>query len=170
MDEAERKKASAAEKLFLRARDLRGTFLNRVAAIERDVATLLTNYFCTEDESKREIFMAKVIGKMSLEMKRVVLIEIVKKDYPRYWDSHGEFLRDLQDIQEFRNKLAHSVIDMSEAALARPIEEGVGFVQWKDGAPITDKEFENWEVRTNMLMGTLREIRRLLPFKEIPRK
>jgi len=61
--------------------------------------------------------------------KKEILIEIVKADYPRYWEENKEFLNSLQRIQEFRNKLAHSVLDVSDDALERPLEEGVGFIQ-----------------------------------------
>ena len=60
------------------------------------------------------------------------------------------------------------MIDVSDEALSRPIEEGVGFVQWKKGKPITDREFENLEVRANMVISTLSDIKNLLPFKETP--
>jgi len=68
---------------------------------------------------------------------------------------------------QFRNKLAHSVVDVSDLALSRPLKEGVGFVDWKAGEPITDLAFEEWEVKTSMVSSCLSEIKRLLPYKEI---
>ena len=168
MDEKNKQNVAAAQKIHEKARYLRGSFLNSVAVIERDIAMILTEYFCTEDECKRDLFFNKVVGKFSLNKKKEILIDIVKNDYPRYWEEHKQFLIDLQRIQEFRNKLAHSVVDVSDEALLRPIEEGVGFVQWKKGEPITDKEFEQWEVKTNMISTVLIEVKRLLPFKEKP--
>ncbi len=159
---------AAAKKLHEKARYLRGRFLNYVAVIERDIAVILTEYFCTEDENKRELFFEKVARKLPLHSKKEILIDIVKNDYPRYWEENKEILTDLQNIQEFRNKLAHSIIDLSDDALLRPIEEGVGFVQWKKGRPITDKEFEDLEVRANMVSSTLSDIKQLLPFREKP--
>jgi len=168
MDEVYRAKHQTAEQLHERARQFRGRFLNHMAVIERDIAVLLTRYFCTDDSSKQATFFDSIASAMSLNSKRSVLIEIVKKDYPRYWEEHSQFLLDLQRLQEFRNKLAHSVVDVSDAALARPLELGVGFVQWKAGAPITEQEFDDWVVRANMVLGTLDEIKMLLPFKERP--
>ena len=166
MDEAYKKKVKSAEKLHEKARYLRGRFLNSVAVIERDIAAILTEYFCTIDEDKRELFFTKVAEKLSLQKKKEILIEIVKADYPRYWEKNKEFLNSLQQIQEFRNKLAHSVLDISDEALARPLEEGVGFIQWRKGTPITDNEFQEWEVKANMLSSSLSDIKRLLPYKE----
>lgn len=164
MDEKHR----TVSQLHKKARYMRGRFLNSVAVIERDIALILTEYFCTEDENKRELFFCKVAEKLSLQKKKEILIALVKKDYPRYWDEHKQFLKDLQNIQEFRNKLAHSIIDVSEDALSRPIDEGIGFVQWAKGEPITDREFEEWGVRANMLGSTLSGIKRLLPYVEKP--
>jgi len=168
MDVEHKKKFIAVGKIHEKARYLRGRFLNSVAVIERDIAVILSEYFCTEDEFKRDIFFNKVAGKFSLNKKKEILIEIVKNDYPRYWEKNKQFLIDLQSIQEFRNKLAHSVVDVSDEALCRPIEQGVGFVQWKQSVPITDKEFEEWEVKANMIGSVLYDIKRLLPFKEKP--
>lgn len=168
MDDEYKKKVSAAQRLHERARYLRGRFMNSVAVIEHDIAAILTEYFCTVDEGKRELFFTRVAEKLSLQKKKEILIEIVKIDYPMYWEKKKEFLNSLQQIQEFRNKLAHSVLDVSDEALARPLEEGVGFVQWKKGTPVTDEEFQEWEVKANMLSETLSDIRRLLPFKEKP--
>ena len=167
--EAER--MDAARRIHERARYLRGRFLNSVAVIERDIAVILTEYFCTSDPAKQELFFRHVVTSPSftLRAKKDVLIRIVKNDYPRYWDEHSEVLKDLDEIMAFRNKLAHSVVDVSECALARPLEKGVGFVDWKQGEPITDEQFQEWEVKANMVSTCLVEITRLLPFKERPK-
>ena len=168
MDKEIKNKVVATEKIHEKARYLRGRFLNSVAVIERDISVILTEYFCTEDENKRELFFVKVAENLPLQKKKEILIEIVKNDYPRYWEENREFIKYLQNIQEVRNILAHSVIDVSDEALARPIEEGVGFVQRRKGKPITDREFEDLGVRANTVMSTLSDIKRLLPFKEKP--
>lgn len=160
--------AVRVKKLHEQARYLRGRFLNHVAAIEREIGVILTTYFCTADEAKQELFFEGVAERLSLQRKKEILIDIVKVDYPRYWDDNKEILNSLEDIQALRNKLAHSVVDVSDEALARPIEEGVGFVQWKEGRPITDEEFDDYEVKANMVFGALKEIQQLLPFKEKP--
>ena len=118
MDEA---KIAAAKKLHEKARYLRGRFMNYVAVIERDIAVILTEYFCTEDENKRELFFEKVARKLTLHSKKEILLDIIKNDYPRYWEENKEILTDLQNIQEFRHKLAHSIIDVSHDALLRPM-------------------------------------------------
>ncbi len=156
----------AARLLHERAREYRGRFLNRMAVIEHDIAEILTDYFCRDDPDKQHLFFERIACRLSLEEKRNVLTAIVKADYPSYWDDHASFLKDIQQLQVFRNKLAHSILDVSDEALARPPEAGVGFVQWKGGEPVTEHELDNWCARANMIAGTLKEIRMLLPFKE----
>lgn len=158
---------TAAQKLHALAREYRGRFLNSVAAIEHDIARLLTEYFCTSDPFKQELFFERIACRQSLEEKRNLLVDIVKNDYPHYWEENGQFLKDLQEIQTFRNRLAHSVLDVSDQALARPLEDGIGFVQWNKGTPITEREFNDWCVRANMVSSMLTEIKMLLPFREI---
>jgi hypothetical protein len=167
----EAEKFKAARQIHERARYMRGRFLNSVAAIERDIAVLLTEYFCTSDPAKRELFFKQVVAApfFTLRIKEEVLIRIVKNDYPRYWDENSEVLKALDDIMAFRNKLAHSIVDVSESALIRPLDKGIGFVDWNQGEPITDEQFQEWEVKTNMVAGCLIEIKRLLPFKERPK-
>jgi hypothetical protein len=157
---------TAAERLHAKAREYRGRFLNLIAVIERNLALLLTEYFCTSDSAKQEFFFDRIACKMSLEEKRTLLMEIGKRDYPTLWQEHTELLKDLQELQTFRNKLAHSVLDVSPAALARPLDHGVGFVQWKKGTPITEEEMDKWCVRANMVNSTLATIKLLFPFKE----
>ena len=163
-------KIIACQRIHERARYFRGSFLNSVAVIEREIAIILTDYFCTSDEQKRKLFFTDVVNAhfFSLNSKKEVLVKIVKNDYPRYWNENVLILKTLDEIMRFRNKLAHSVVDVSELALARSPEEGIGFVEWKDGEPITEKDFQDWDVKTNMVLTCLLEIKRLLPFKEKP--
>lgn len=164
MDDNE--KQAKAMALHEKARYLRGRFLNHVAAIERDIAIILTEYFCVPDDEKREIFFARLTDKLSLENKKSIIFELIKIDYPNYWDENRDILTALNEIQEFRNKLAHSTIDISVEALERPIEEGVSFLHWKKGDPITDLFFEEMEGKANMVLSALSDVKQLLPFKE----
>jgi hypothetical protein len=163
-----KEQVDAAGRTHEKARYLRGRFLNLVAVIERTIAFILTDYFCISDEEKRRLFFTEVVNGyfFSLNVKKDLLVKIVKKDYPRYWDDSRHILRNLNDIISFRNKLAHSVVDVSEQALARPIEEGVGFIEWREGEPITDAEFQDWEVKAGMVNDCLSDVKQLLPFKE----
>ncbi|MBP9854379.1 MAG: hypothetical protein KBD53_05890 [Candidatus Omnitrophica bacterium] len=166
----EDQRIKAAQLIHENARQYRGSFLNLIACIEHDIAHLLTDYFCTICPDKRRIFYEEIVTEefFSLYRKKNVLIKIVKVDYPRYWNDKKDFLKTFDKVLEFRNKLAHSVVDVSEKALSRPIEEGIGFKDWDNGTPITSAEFNDWEVKAKMIYSCLNDIKRLLPFKEKP--
>lgn len=165
----EQKKIQAAKLIHEKARYYRGRFLNSVACIEHDIAHILTDYFCTFDLGKRKIFYDDIVtrGFFTLNRKKDVLMKIVQLDYPRYWKKHKEVFSTFKKILEFRNQLSHSIVDVSDEALARPIEEGIGFTDWKDGKPITEEEFNDWEVKANMISSCLTDIKRLLPYKQV---
>jgi hypothetical protein len=164
----EQEKIRAAKLIHEKARYYRGSFLNFVACIEHDIAHILTDYFCTSDPEKRRIFYEDIVTRpfFSLNRKKDILMQIVQMDYPHYWEENQKVLSAFQEILEFRNKLAHSLVDVSDKALARPIKEGIGFTDWKDGRPITEQEFNDWEVKANMIYSRLQDIKRLLPFKQ----
>jgi len=96
---------------------------------------------------------------MSSEGRRVLLTNIVKQDYPEIWEEYKSLIQDLKQYQEFRNKLAHSMIDVSDAALARPLKDGIGFIQWKDAHPITEEEFNDWDARAATSYGILCDLK-----------
>jgi hypothetical protein len=164
-------KRIAAQAVHSRAREMRGTFLNTVACIEKRIANLLTDYFCRDCPKKKKLFFDQIVSKsfFGLRVKRDILARILKEDYPRYWMENQEHLnRAFCEVADFRNRLAHCVVDVSDEALARPIGEGVAFVDRDDCTPITDRDFNDFEVKANMILGCLNDIERLLPYKEIP--
>jgi hypothetical protein len=165
----EQGKIRAAKLIHEKARYYRGRFLNSVACIEHDIAHILTEYFCTSDLGKRKIFYEDIVTRafFSLNRKKEILMRIVQADYPLYWEENQKVLSAFQEILEFRNQLAHSRVDVSDEALSRPINEGIGFTDWKDGKPVTDEEFNEWEVKASMISSCLTTIKRLLPYKQI---
>ena len=58
---------AAARRLHAQAREYRGRFLNHIAVIERDLALLLTEYFCSSDPATQALFFERVACRMSLE-------------------------------------------------------------------------------------------------------
>jgi len=165
----EQEKIRAAKLIHEKARYYRGRFLNSVACIEHDIAHILTEYFCTSDHGKRKIFYEDIVTRafFSLNRKKDILMRIVQADYPLYWKENQKVLSAFQEILEFRNQLAHSRVDVSGEVLARPIKEGIGFTDWKDGKPITEEDFNEWEVKANMISSCLTDIKRLLPYKQV---
>ena len=120
MVESHRQEHIAAGRIHERAREYRGRFLTHVAVIERDIAAILTSYFCTEDPSKQELFFSRVAGRMSLDEKRVLLTEIVKRDYPRTGMSMLNFYKISSSCRAFEtNSHILSLMYLRQHSLAR---------------------------------------------------
>ena len=153
----------SCQKIHEKANSMRGRFLNHVAVIDITITALLAVYFCPVDERKRHLLRYRVLSN-SIQKKKSVLLEIIKIDYPNYWIENKAHLEALTEIIEFRNCLAHSALDLSEIALVRPLNDGIGFLNWKNGSPVVDAEFNEFLVKANMFSGCLADIERLLPF------
>lgn len=138
-----------------------------MAVIERDMALMITEFFCQDDEYKQQIFFERIAEKLSFERKKEILFEVLKTGYADWWEKYKDLRSELSVVQEFRNKLAHSTIDVSEEALARPLEDGIGFIQWKKGEAITELVFDDLVVKANMASSALTEIKQLLSFRPI---
>lgn len=163
-------KQRLAEKIHEKARYFRGRFLNSVAVIERHLALFLTRYVCKTDPFVQELFFRQIAAKLTLENKRAVFLKIVEAHYPEFWNENKNTLEDLKKIMEFRNKLAHSIVDVSDDALRRPAEKGIGFIEWEQGKPITDSEFQDWEVRANDVISCVNTLEHYfsVPGKQLP--
>lgn len=166
-------KHSAARVIHARAKEMRGSFLNQVACIERKMATILTAYFCRDCPQKRKLFFDGIVTAsfFGLRAKKSILVRIMKQDYPGYWDREEEAFKAFNafdDVADFRNRLAHCTLDVSEVALKRPVDDGISFINRDDCSPITDRDFNDFEVKANMIYSCLHDIERLLPYKEVP--
>lgn len=160
----------ASRAIHARAREMRGSFLNQVACIEQKMATLFLDYFCRDCPDKRKLFFDGILTAsfFGLRAKKTILVRILKQDYPRYWEREKQNFKAFDDVTDFRNRLAHCILDVSEDALARPVADGVAFLDRDDCTPITDRDFNDYEVKANMLHSCLLDIERLLPYKETP--
>ena len=151
-----------AKLIHEKARYMRGRMLNSVAVIENHTAIIITRYFCQNQNLKRNLFYELIIEKLSLEKKANILKKIVETDYLEFKDNF-KHLTKIKQIIPFRNILAHSTLDFSEEILSRPIDEGISFSNWNESKPITEKDFEDWQVKASDIISDLKTFMELLP-------
>ena len=160
-------KVAKAKELHEAARQLRGRFLNSVAVIDVKIGEFLASYFCN-DEKRRALFMSEITTNQSFALRTKVnlLKKIVKSEFDFYLEEYPEIFNELEKIRKFRNELAHATIDVSDKALERGPEIGIGFVFYKNGKKhvkvISPKQAEDYHVRTNMLLSNLTNLLRLI--------
>ncbi|MDB5490663.1 MAG: hypothetical protein JWO78_512 [Micavibrio sp.] len=58
--------------------------------------------------------------------------------------------------------MAHAIVDVSEKALARPVNEGISFAGLENEYPITDQIFNDFEIRANEFLSSLNDMERIL--------
>jgi len=166
--EARYKKERVAEKYHEFARELRGRYLNCAAVLDTQLAEILTEYFC-KDDYRRDLFFSEIATgqQFSFRVKIELLTKILKNDCKEYINIHPELLKTLSRIKDYRNKLAHATIDVSDEALSKDKISGVGLVIYRNGKReidfITFEEAEKRQVEINMMFSNITDIKKLLP-------
>lgn len=150
-----KEKVIRAQQLHSYVREWRGRILNTMAVAERNIALLISSYFCKEE--KKYFFFSEVATShfFSLRSKVNILKKILKKDYQFCLDQEPNFFKNLETVIEFRNLIAHATIDVSDDALKRDPREGVGFVSYSEGVK-SIKVFN--EVDFNEMNGIMGDI------------
>ena len=116
------------------ADDLRGRYLSFTSVLETMLSEIITKYFCNNDQRKGLFFTEIANGQaMSFSIKINILSKIIKKDYRDILLKYPDIIKRLNVIRDFRNKLAHAAVDLSEDALEKDGRFGVGFITFKNG-------------------------------------
>ncbi len=169
--EARYKKEKVAQEYHAYAREIRGRYLNSAAVLDIELAEILSEYFCKE--STKDLFFAEIATSQpfSFRFKIELLSKILKLDYQGYLEEYPELLKTLNNIKEYRNKLAHATIDVSDEALSKDKITGVGFVTYKNGKKVVEfltlEQANKRQAEINTIFSNIRDIKNLLPYKYI---
>jgi len=92
--------------------------------------------------------------------------KIINIELKPHLKDYKDINKKIDSVLEYRNKLAHATIDVSEEALSVDEVKGVGFVEYKDGKRVvryfTQKESEYKQAELNTLLGDIKSINKLL--------
>lgn len=119
--------------ILTQAAFLRGTFINKVSAIEKMMEYYIANYFCSSDKNKIHEMVEMLTGDrfVSFESKRSAFEWVMKKHFNAEYIANLKNFQLLTSIQTERNKLAHLMINMTEEAVRRFEEDGtVSFLKF----------------------------------------
>jgi hypothetical protein len=90
-----------------------GEIIASVSALERIMDSFIAEHFCKEKDSKKELCnLILSTNRITYESKREVLHHILNKHFPSFIKSHPTVLKDMQDIGELRNVMAHGLLDI----------------------------------------------------------
>jgi hypothetical protein len=96
-----------------KAYKLRGEVINQTIQLERVMDAFIASHFCS-DETKRTELMILILctERITFENKRQVLKWIVENHEKGLIEVHAKLFKNLQEIGEFRNLLAHTYLDI----------------------------------------------------------
>lgn len=115
------------EDLFKLSADIRGTFLDQSIMIERLIDDIIAKHFCAEEE-KRILLFSLITSRFSFQSRIMALKTVLECCYPQLFEKHRNTIKNLQQIREFRNKIAHSMIDSSIEFLEKKYNDRIRLV------------------------------------------
>jgi hypothetical protein len=160
-------KMREATRIHTAASEIRGRILNAAAVVDLLISKLLAGYF-SQYESKYSLLLSDVFTAhyMGLRTKSNLLKKIVKMEFQDYLKHYPNAFEDLDELMNFRNKLAHATIDVTESALNNGPDIKVGFVFFQDGerrvTKISPQMATHHEVKAKMLYEDLSALESIL--------
>lgn len=123
------KQADVEYKLATR---IRAPFLEQAIVIDRLIADIISQHFCP-DEEKRTLFFSLITNGITLSFHASINVfeKLLKLCYPDLYEKH--LFKKLDTIRNFRNRIAHSMLDTSEEFLAKGYTDRIRLVVHMDG-------------------------------------
>lgn len=91
----------------------RGEIIARTVNLERIMDTLIANHFCKAKKKRNELlFLLLSTERITYENKRQILQWIWTTHCPERFKEYPTIFKDMQEIGEFRNTLAHNHLDI----------------------------------------------------------
>lgn len=131
---ADSPEAQQLNALYAIVRDIRGTFIDQAIWLEVLATDILASFFCT-DKQRRALLSSDVLtGRDATFSGRLEVLEkIVKTWFPEVAASHASLFDQLGKIRRFRNRLAHSHVDTTEAFLSKGYTDRIRLVFHENG-------------------------------------
>jgi len=129
------------------AMSVRGSVLNAVTGLEMSIDLYITHYFTNDDIKSEELMNLIIAPRMSFENKVQVLMVLIERYDSSIIEENKSMNRDLINIIEERNIIAHYPLDITPPGLKTYYESG----------NLTFFKFKN--VRTNSIKGEKKEIK-----------
>ena len=159
-----KEKYELAARLHAYVRDWRGRVLNTVAVMEKEIAQIISHYFCAEE--RRDFFFSEIARFLSYRNKVSILKQILQKDYVFFSREHPDLTKELEEIGAFRNILAHATLDVTDNALRRKPKDAVGFVSFEDGERVVkvfaEADFNDWNGRMGNVSSDIADLKAIL--------
>jgi hypothetical protein len=124
--------------VFNMAAQVRGPFLEQAIFIERIIDDIVSNHFCL-DENRRNLFFSLVMPEIIFSKKIEILKQLLNSCYPDLGKKHPKLIKDLDNIRDFRNEIAHAMLDTSDEFMSKKCLDRIQFKSFKKGQTKPDE-------------------------------
>jgi hypothetical protein len=100
----------------------RGKVIDITIFLEMVLAQILSKYF-TQDEEKESVLNSFVFDRMQLSSKFNLLKKILKTNHIKIWEKYDTDIKEIGELIDFRNNLAHSMLDTTPDYINKVIGE-----------------------------------------------
>jgi hypothetical protein len=106
--------------LYQKDNVLRGAYLVQTIGIEGIIGDIIALSLCPNEDS-RSLFTSLILNyrEFTFEGKYQILKRLMELKYPTIVNKHKDIFRQINTVKEFRNKLAHWMLDTSDQFLAK---------------------------------------------------
>lgn len=108
------------EALYQKDNSLRGAYLVQAIVIEGIIGDIIALSLCPNEDS-RSLFTSLILNyrEFTFDGKLKILKRLMESKYPTIFDKHKDIFEKIDKVRQFRNKLAHCMLDTSDEFLAK---------------------------------------------------
>jgi len=112
--------------------EIRGSYLHRAIVIDYLISDIVSNHFCSDREKTK--FLFSVISKeVNFSRKIRIFKQILEACYPDLSKKYKNLSKELNSVGEFRNKIAHAMLDSSQEFLEEKHEDRIQLIFYSKG-------------------------------------
>lgn len=100
--------------LYSESSKYRGKAIDVMIFLEMSLSQILSNYFVEDNTSKASLLNSFVFDRMMLSAKFNLFKRILKTKHETVWKEYHQEVKEIGELLEFRNNLAHSMLNSSE--------------------------------------------------------
>ncbi|GAH13880.1 unnamed protein product, partial [marine sediment metagenome] len=126
------KKSQQIDHLYDVSKEIRGRFLDQAIPIEMLIDDIISWHFCPED-TRQSLFFSLVSPKLTFSNKIKILETILQIYYPDLVKKHQNLIKEINKIRDFRNRIAHSLLDASDEFLEKGYNDRIRLVFYRNG-------------------------------------
>ena len=116
------------------AKDIRGSILEQAIWIERLIENIIAWHFCPEEDKRYQFFSLVINGTdITFSSKIKILKKLLELYYPDLSQKYPKVTKELNKVRDFRNKIAHAMLDNSLEFLAHRYTDRVQLDVYQDG-------------------------------------